>query len=68
MGNGVQESLTDAWIDGMDFERLPWWVETLGVSQDDIHLLGVREAIKLRVVSDDHGIQADRPLIESECF
>ena len=62
------ETLTDHWVDGMDFDRLPYWVDILGVTTDDIHLLGLREALKLRVVSDDYGIQAEREVITETVF
>lgn len=63
-----EPTLTDIFIDGMDFDRIEWWVGRLGVTLEDIAVWGLREALKLRVVSDDIGIQADREVIKSVPF
>ena len=64
----MPETLLDIWIDGLELDSLIWWSEKLEVQQSRIDVLGIREAIKEAIVSDDVGIQADRPVIESECF
>lgn len=64
----MPETLTDIFIDGLEFDRIEAWVEILGVAPEDIAVWGLREALKLRVVSDDHGIQSDRELITSTPF
>lgn len=61
-------TLTDIFVDGLDFDRLEYWVDRLGVTSDEIAELGLREAIKVRVVSDDHGIQAKREVITETPF
>jgi len=64
----MPETLTDHWIDNMDFDRLPWWVDRLGVTPDEIAEIGLREAIKEAIASDDHRIQAGREIAESMLF
>jgi len=63
-----EPTVTDLFVDGLEFDRIEAWVNILGVTPDDIAVWGLREALKLRVVSDDYGIQADRPIIESVPF
>lgn len=60
--------MTDWFVDGLELDSLIFWSERLGVTQEDIDLLGLRDAVKLRVWSDDHGVMPEFEVITSVPF
>lgn len=64
----MPETLTDHWIDSLELDSLIYWADKLSVTHDDIDSLGLREAVKLRVWSDDHGVMPEFEVIETIPF